>query len=56
MTNKQEIKALRALARRVKKNTPIVERRLRAAGVKPTRAIVFALAMNFGALERLAKE
>jgi hypothetical protein len=49
-------KALLQLARRVKKNTPIIEKRLRAAGIEPNPALVFAAAMNFGALERLAKE
>jgi hypothetical protein len=49
-------KALIQLARRVKRNTPIIEKRLRAAGVKPDPALVFAAAMNLGALDRLAKE
>ena len=49
-------KALLQLARRVKKNTPIIEKRLRAAGIKPDPALVFAAAMNLGALDRLAKE
>jgi hypothetical protein len=49
-------KALLQLARRVKKNTPIIEKRLRAAGIKPNPELVFAAAMNLGALDRLAKE
>ncbi len=49
-------KALLQLARRVKKNTPIIEKRLRAAGIEPDPALVFAAAMNLGALDRLAKE
>ncbi|MFZ0821021.1 MAG: hypothetical protein WAM91_13195 [Candidatus Acidiferrales bacterium] len=49
-------KALLVLARRVKKNTPIIEKRLRAAGVEPNPALVFAAAMNLGALDRLARE
>jgi phenylacetate-coenzyme A ligase PaaK-like adenylate-forming protein len=54
--SKKQMQALRALARNVKKNSPIVRQRLRAAGVKPKRAMVFAAAMNLGALDRLAKE
>ncbi len=49
-------KALLQLARRVKKNTPIIKKRLRAAGIKPKPALVFAAAMNLGALDRLAGE
>jgi phenylacetate-coenzyme A ligase PaaK-like adenylate-forming protein len=49
-------RALLQLARNVKKNSPIIRRRLRAAGVKPNPAMVFVTALNLEALDRLAKE
>jgi phenylacetate-coenzyme A ligase PaaK-like adenylate-forming protein len=49
-------RALLQMARNVKKNSPIIRRRLRAAGVKPNPAMVFIASLNFDALERLAKE
>jgi phenylacetate-coenzyme A ligase PaaK-like adenylate-forming protein len=54
--SKKQMQALRELSRRVKKNSPIVRQRLRAAGVKPKRWMVLAASMNLGALDRLAKE
>jgi hypothetical protein len=44
------------LARNVKKNSPIVRRKLREAGLKPDPTLVLATAMYFDALDRLAKE
>lgn len=44
------------LARNVKKNSPMIRRKLLEAGVKPEPSLVFATAMYFDALDRLAKE
>jgi hypothetical protein len=56
MTNEQ-IRALRELARNVKKNTPRVIRKLRKAGIKkPNPALVYTAAKYYDCLDRLAKE
>jgi hypothetical protein len=49
-------KVLIQLARSVKRNSPIIRERLRKAGVEPNPSLVFATAMYFDALDRLAKE
>jgi transposase len=48
--------ALLQLARNVKRNSPIIRRKLREAGINPNPSLVFATAMYFDALDRLAKE
>jgi hypothetical protein len=54
---REQITALRELARNVKKNTPKVLKRFRKAGVrKPNPALVFTIAKYYDCLERLAKE
>ncbi len=52
----EQLRRLKNLARRVKRNTPIIEARLRAAGVKPDPAFVFAAASYWQCLNRLASD
>ncbi len=53
---KEQIGALRELARNVRKNTPRVIRKLRKAGVKrPNPALVYTAAKYYDCLDRLAK-
>jgi hypothetical protein len=55
MSNKQ-VMALREIARNVKKYSPIVRRKLRAAGMKPDPSFVFVAAKYYPCLKRLASE
>jgi hypothetical protein len=48
--------ALREIARNVKKNSPIIRRKLRAAGMKPALTFVFVAAQYYPCLKRLADE
>ena len=48
--------ALLHLARNVKRNSPVIRQKLREAGMDPNPSLVFATAMYFDALDRLAKE
>jgi hypothetical protein len=54
--SKEQIRALRVLATKVRKNTPLIEKRLRKGGRKADRAVVFSVAMYYDCLNRLAKE
>ncbi len=51
----QTMRALERLAKNVRKNTPLIERKLKKAGVKPDPALVFSAAMYYRALNKLAK-
>jgi hypothetical protein len=53
MSGKQ-LRALRALAANVRKNSPRIEQKLRKAGVKPDLALVYPAAKYYEALDRLA--
>ena len=54
---KEQIKALRQLARNLDKNTPKVLKRFRKAGIKkPNPELVITIAKSYDCLERLAKE
>ena len=55
MVSNQTKRALERLAKNVRKNTPIIERKLKKAGVKPDPALVFSAAMYYKALNKLAK-
>jgi len=52
----ETLRTLLALQANVKKYSPMIRRKLRAAGVKPDPALVYSAAMYFPALDRLAKE
>jgi hypothetical protein len=53
---KEQIRALRELARNVRKNTPRVIRKLGKAGIKkPNPALVYTAAKYYDCLDRLAK-
>jgi len=54
--SKKQVMALREIARNVKKNSPIIRRKLRAAGMKPDSTFVFVAAKYYSALKRLARE
>jgi hypothetical protein len=54
--SKKQVNALREIARNVKKNSPIIRRKLRAAGMKPDPTFVFVAAKYYSALNRLARE
>ena len=54
--SKKEIRALRVLAANVRKYTPLIEKKLRKAGIEPDPVLVFSAAMYYPALNRLAKE
>ena len=54
--SKAQIRALRELACEYRKNKPMIEKKLRKAGVtKPDSALVFTAAIYYKALDRLAK-
>ena len=53
--NNQTMRALERLAKNVRKNTPLIERKLKKAGVKPDPALVFSAAKYYQALNKLAK-
>jgi hypothetical protein len=53
--SKEQIRALRILARNMRKNTPSIEKKLREAGIKPDPALVYTAAKYYDALDRLAK-
>lgn len=53
--SKEQIRALRILARNIRKNSPRIERKLRKAGIKPDPALVYTAAKYYDALDRLAK-
>jgi hypothetical protein len=50
------LRTARELLRNVKKYTPIIQKKLRAAGVKADSASLYSVAMYYPALDRLAKE
>ena len=54
--SKEQMRALRELAASVRKNTPRIEKKLRKAGMKADRVLVFSVAMYYDCLNRLAKE
>ena len=54
MSKKQKL-ALKRIARDIKKNSPIIRRKLIKAGVKPDPVLVFFAAKNYDALKKLAK-
>lgn len=51
-----EKKTLRKIEASIRRNKPRVRRKLARTGRKPDRAIVFAVAKYYEALEKLAKE
>ena len=53
--SKEQIRALRILARNIRKNSPRIERKLRKAGIKTDPALVYTAAKYYDALDRLAK-
>jgi hypothetical protein len=53
--SKEQIRALRILARNIRKNSPRIEKKLREAGIKPDPALVYTAAKYYDALDRLAK-
>jgi hypothetical protein len=53
--SKKQIRALRVLARNIRKNSPRIERKLRKAGIKTDPALVYTAAKYYDALDRLAK-
>jgi hypothetical protein len=50
------LRTARELLRNVKKYTPIIQKKLRAAGVKANPAALYSAAMYYETLDRLAKE
>jgi hypothetical protein len=54
--NKKQIAALRENMRNVKKYSPLIWHKLRAAGRKSDPAFVFAAAQYYPCLKRLAEE
>jgi hypothetical protein len=54
--SRDQMRALKALAASVRKNKPRIEKKLRKAGLKADRAVVFSVAMYYDCLNRLAKE
>jgi len=54
MSNKQK-RALARAFKEIKKNTPIVQRKFKKAGIKPAPALVFVIAQYYRALNKLAK-
>jgi hypothetical protein len=52
----QTIRTLISLGENVDRYGPILRKKLRAAGVKPTPATIFSAAMYYETLDRLAKE
>lgn len=54
--NAKTLRTARELLRNVKKYTPIIQKKLRAAGVKADPATLFSAAMYYETLDRLAKE
>ena len=56
LMSKKQLRALRALAANVRKNTPRIEKKLLKAGLKADPAVVFSVAMYYDCLNRLAKE
>jgi hypothetical protein len=55
-TDARNLRTLLALYENVKKYSPIIRKKLRAAGVKPDPAVVYSAAMYYETLDRLAKE
>jgi hypothetical protein len=53
--SQKNLRALKTLARNYRKNKPLIEKKLRKAGVKPDPALVFTASMYYDALNRLAK-
>jgi hypothetical protein len=54
--SKEARRAIRDLARSVKKNTPRIRKALAKKGKKPDPVLVFVAAQYFDCLNRLAKE
>jgi hypothetical protein len=54
--NAKTLRTARELLRNVKKYTPIIQKKLRAAGVKADPATLYSAAMYYETLDRLAKE
>jgi len=54
VSKKQKL-ALKRIARDIKKNSPIIRRKLIKAGVKPDPVLVFFAAKYYDALKKLAK-
>lgn len=54
--SKQALKALQDLKLSIKRNTPIVERKLKQSGREPDPAVVYSTAKYYKTLNRLAKE
>ena len=54
VSKKQKL-ALKRIARDIKKNSPIIRRKLIKAGVKPDPVLVFFAAQYYDALKKLAK-
>lgn len=54
--SKEQMRALKALAASLRKNKARVEKKLRRAGLKADRAVVFSVAVYYDCLNRLAKE
>jgi hypothetical protein len=52
----EQMSAFRGLMANVKKYSPVIRRKLRAAGVVPDEGLVFVTAMYFPALDRLAHD
>jgi hypothetical protein len=54
--SKQQRKALQSLKANIKRNAPIVEKKIALSGTKPDPALVYAAAKYYPTLRRLAKE
>lgn len=54
--SRKAFKALRAMQASWKKNEPRVRRELAKSGIEPDSAVVFAFAVYFDTLKKLAKE
>lgn len=56
VVSKQQRKALQSLKANIKRNAPIVEKKIALSGTKPDPALVYAAAKYYPTLRRLAKE
>lgn len=54
--SKKQREALRSLKANIKRNAPVVERKLSQSGSAPDPALVYSAAKYYPALKRLAKE
>ncbi len=52
----QARRALEQLSKSVRENSPLINKKLSKAGIKPDPALVFSAAKYYAALNKLAKE